>query len=176
MTTNTHSTPSNLSPDDLSVLERAPLVIFLLVAGADKRIDKKEIDEFIHTLVFPQEYYSELLLQVIDRLLPLPAQEIDKSDKVHLRQIVQSVANHLSQIIHLDLKQRLALLIEVKRVLDSLPQEVSQAFKLSLFHIGHRLAASSGGFFSFGNKVSRQEKAVLKKIVHILGIEIKDMN
>jgi hypothetical protein len=165
-----------LTSEERELLKRSPLIVFLLVAGADHRIDKKEIDEFIQSLLFPHEFYSDLLVEAIDCLLPGPVTELDKSDPDALNEAVKNVTLHMSHIIHHDHDEHLVDLLKAKHVLDKLPPEHARDFKLSLFHIAHRIAESSGGFLGFGSKIDKWEKEALKKIVYTLDIEVSDAN
>lgn len=130
------------------MLTRSPLLIFLLVAAADGKVDKKEFDEFQKVIVGVMTGATPLLRDAMSRLLPRMEQTFDELEDINPGEELE----------------RLAV------VLDTHYPKEAKAFKEQLVSIGIKIAESSGGFLGFGSKVSKDEKAAIAGIAVTLGL------
>ena len=133
---------------ELATITRAPLLVFLLVAAADGKVDKKELAGFQKVIVGVMTAATPLLRDAMSRLLPQMDKFLDELE-------------HINPVEEL---QRLAGILDTHY-----PQE-APAFKEQLLSIAVKIAESSGGFLGFGSKVSDDEKAAIAGIGITLGL------
>ena len=164
---------SRFSDEEILLLEQAPLVIFLLVAKADNLIDNDEIHELIRILLAPGELYSELFTNIINNCLCHKAQQAASGEQ-RVDCVVSSITRKASALTRRQPELHYAHLIRVRDILaDKATAHEAEYFKLSLFHMGHRIAESSGGgFLGWFDNVSGRERKVLKNIVAALDIKM----
>lgn len=136
---------------ELEALQKSPFLIFFLVAAADGKVDKKEVQEFIEILSNPEILQNELMAQLISGVgskIPSIISEMATGKKNYIEE-----------------------LSSLKEIIDSkLAPEYANDFKITLLRIGKKIAESSGGFFGFGSKISKEEKTALAGIAICLGI------
>lgn len=140
------SVKDTFSSDEWSVLESAPMGVFISVANADGKIDKKEIKAFISVLKNHNEFGNELTQEVL-RSVGNKYDENENFDKVALEENLKKVAEILEQKI--DFKEALN-------------------FKKTLIATGIHVGNSSGGLFA--SKFSEEEVEALKKVGSLLGV------
>jgi len=142
---------SESDPDEnnLKYLAQAPVLIFLIVAAADGSIDKKEVMSFIKVLG-DKEY--EILFSAMQKIGATPTE------------IIADVQSNISS--------PLEELISLRKVLDTfLPKDAAHIYKIALLKLAKAIAEASGGFLGiFGNKISKEEKAVIAVIASSLGL------
>ncbi len=142
----------NFSQDDINKLNQAPFLIFFLVSAADGKIDKKEVVEFSKMLGRPE-------------VLQNP----------HLRSIIQNVQDKVPEILMDMLTRKLNYIAELEALRaiaeKNLSADEANNFKIALFLLGKTIAEASGGLFSFGSKISKDEKAALTAVALCLGIK-----
>ena len=138
--------------DDYQKLKNAPYLIFFLVAAADGKVDKKEMKEFIKVLSNPELLKNTLMNKIITDTISRAGEYITE------------VASGETDFI-----QELSSLKEI--VESNLTESEANDFKLSLFMLGKYIAEASGGFFGFGSKISKEEKAALAAIAVCLDIK-----
>jgi len=126
----------------------APFIVFLIVSAADGTIDKKEIKAFGKVLS------SQSHPLTIELLASMP-------DAPHT--IIQELLND---------PQAMAERLEttVTDIDSVLPRSDALLFKVALFNIGQEVAEASGGFFGFGKKISKTEKAALTTVALMLNV------
>ncbi len=138
------STFNVLTNQDKSLLMEAPILVCLLIAGADDKIDKKELLGFLyhinnvsHTSSLVKEFYSELLLDIENKLLDvfdaLPEKMEDRNSMI-VKQLTQ-----------------------LNSILPKLDKEFALAYYKSLKDIAHKIAKASGGIIGLG-AISEEEK------------------
>jgi len=141
-----------LTDDETERLVGAPFAVLALVAGADGKVDRKEIKRFqqmIEAASSASEPRFAELMQIAAKtcdawLVRLNAGEIDGESR--LRDVATLLATRLD------------------------PQDAA-AFRLGLVSMGERIAdASGGGLLGFGKRTADQESAVLNKIRGMLGV------
>jgi hypothetical protein len=164
---------SRFSDEEIVLLEQAPLVIFLLVAKADNLIDNQEIHELIRILLAPGELYSDLFQNIINNCLCHKLHQAN-SDQQRVECVVSSITRKASALTRRQPELHYAHLIRVRDILaDKATDNEAEYFKLSLFHMGHRIAGSSGsGLLGWFDKVSGRERKVLQNIVAALDIKM----
>jgi len=126
----------------------APFIVFLIVSAADGTIDKKEIKALGKVLS------SQSHPLTIELLASMP-------DAPHT--IIQELLND---------PQAMAERLEttVTDIDSVLPRSDALLFKVALFNIGQEVAEASGGFFGFGKKISKTEKAALTTVALMLNV------
>ena len=141
-----------LTAEELETLVYAPIAIFCLVAGADKKIDSKEISAFQSELVKGVTTESKTLQVVMMEAV---------SD------FKQLVTYLLSDEVDID-----DIVKDIVRVLDNrLDEAEATSFKITLLRIGQIVAEASGGVLGvFGNKVCKAEKTVLAELATLFGV------
>jgi hypothetical protein len=139
---------AEVSAEDREVLVRAPLLVFLLVAAADGKVDRKEVAAFQSVVTGVMTTATPLLRDAMSKMLP----ELD---------------SHLAEV------QRRNPVEELKRlasILDTKYPNEAEAFKHTLVAIAIQIAESSGGFLGLGSKVSKEEAKSIAGIAVILGV------
>jgi tellurite resistance protein len=139
------------TPEEWETLLKAPVLVFLLVAAMDGKVDEKEVKGFQKILREAATYKSELLRNIL----------IATMDKIPaiLAQILSSSGDAGRTL------QQVKAIAEAK-----LPVEEAKLFKQSLLYVGKQIAESSGGFLGFGSKISKEEKAALNAVALLLGV------
>jgi transposase len=134
----------SFTKEEWMLLESAPLLVFYMVAGIDKKIDKKEIDEFmeqvthapLHSKPFGQEVYAGLHADL--RFL------LEASSKINW---VDGLKN-------------------VRLLLARIPTDEARDFKAGLVYLAEHVAKSSGGFLQ--EKLSDDEKKAIGFVIAVL--------
>jgi hypothetical protein len=142
---------AEISAEESEALARSPLVVFLLVAAADGKVDKKELAAFENVIAGVMMTATPLLRKAMSEMLP----EMDR----HLEELPQ--------------RNPVEELQSVASILDARFPDEAKAFKGGLVGIGLKIAESSGGFLGFGSKVSEAEVTALAAIAVALGIQLE---
>lgn len=142
------SEEEELSDEEWELLVRAPLLVFMAVAVADGKLDKKEMAAFEKVVANVMTCATPLLRQAMAQMLP--------EMEYHLEQLQQ--------------QDSAADLARVAHILDTDFADEALAFKHSLVTIGIQIAEASGGFLGFGNKISKEEGEAIAGIAVILGV------
>ncbi len=145
----TTSTAESTQSGDLEYLSTAAPFVFLLVAAADGKVDKKELKQF-----------SKLLAD--ERFAMLAGAMASAGTSIE--QLLMAAQQRL--------KNPMVELLELRRVIDThLSPAGAAQFKTALQSFGQAIAEASGGFFGFGRKVDKHEAAMLKVIGTTLGVD-----
>lgn len=143
---------SKLSPAELELIYKAPLLVCILIAGADGNIDRKEIKKAI-TIVQKKQKGADTVAVLFKEL----AQDFEDKFKV------------LEQGYPYEATQRTPLLTEELRALNALWPKLSREFAKQYYDIllmlAEEVAASSGGLL--GMKSIGAEEARLIKLTMI---------
>lgn len=142
-----------LFPDEeFQTLLRSPLLVLFLTRGANDKISKKELEALRKLLLNGEKYQNRLFSRVIANIIN------------DLSSMAEERAGSSPP--------RFEDLIEIRRIIDSrtLPEQ-GRAFKKALLALGWDIARVSGGFFGFGVKVGKNEKAALAGIAQYLGVQ-----
>jgi hypothetical protein len=145
---------SSFTASEWRTLQFAPLWVFTAVAGADKKIDDKEMAAMSKEL-------SEALL--FKDLLA--------------REVIVSVATDFENIMRLYNADSRDVLEGLKDTADILDRKADQdrirGFKGALLLIARNIAeASGGGMFGMGEKVSKEEKTALVLVAMALRAQL----
>jgi len=140
------------SAEDMKTLTRSPLLVFMLVAAADGKVDKKEMEGFQKVVMQVMATATPLLRDAMSRLLP----QLDE---------------HLQALRNVDPVEELERLTAI---LDSQHPQEARQFKEDLMGVAVQIAESSGGFLGFGSKISKDEKAAIAGIGVVLGLISED--
>lgn len=142
---------SQFSFEEFELLRRVPFVVFLMVACSDGKLDQKEVAKFVELLAGSGKYDNPLFTRIVTNVITdIPA-------------MLNAVLGEQPDIS--------AQLREVRRVVDARAGfEAGEAFAHVLLSMGHDIASASGGFFGFGSKISKDEKAALAHLAACLGL------
>ena len=131
-----------LRDPEIEAMLRAPLVTCILIAGADGKIDRKEVQKAIHQTK-KSAGKSKQLAEYFKSV------ETDFEDK--LKVVLQSLP--------VELKERNRLIIDeltaLNFILPKLNIEFSREFYSRMRDLAHQVASSSGGLFS--NSIDEEE-------------------
>ncbi len=148
--------PHGIAEAHWEILAHAPLAVFMVVAGADGEVDKKEIAAFQKKLV-------EGVVGASDSAIMQLALVRASSD------LEQRLGN-LSQQKPDDLARLIASSRQV--VSAGAGADEAAAYATALYAIGEAVAsASGGGLFGFGSKIGKEERAVLDGIRTLLQLD-----
>ncbi|MCP8462588.1 hypothetical protein NK553_01350 [Pseudomonas sp. ZM23] len=143
--------------DEWRQLREAPVAVFCMVASADGKIDAKEAEAFGKLFKESGKYPSVLMQRVMAELSPDTPQGRDV------------LMNFLQRFITPDQFNRVQYFARINSLLAQRASEGdAAAFKADLLAFGKAVAESSGGFFGFGSKISKDEKKVLEVIDGLL--------
>lgn len=143
--------PAAATPEEKEFLARSPLLVFLLVAAADGKVDKKELAAFDKIVEASLGSTNDLVRQTITQMLP----EVER----HLEELTSEGVNPLEE------------LKRVAAILDSNHPNEAEEFKIYLLVVATKIAQSSGGFLGFGKKIDDREAAAIAAIAVTLGIK-----
>jgi hypothetical protein len=136
-----------LNDRESEIVFKAPLLVCILIAGADGKIDQKEIQE---ALSIAQEHYR--IKSVLAPFFKLMAEDFEDKFKILIQSYPydskernERITKELSQINDLWLK---------------LPGEFSKAYYEMLKSLAQRIASSSGGLLGM-NKIAAEEARYL---------------
>lgn len=150
----TKITKDRFTADEWQSLIYAPLIIFNIVAGADGKIDQKEVTAFKKLLVEGLLSDIELMKLVTNELL----QDLEQltgevfAGQMDPNECMESIRNAVDT---------------------ELTKEEALAFKLALLTIGKKIAQASGGFLGLGNRICLSEKQAMAKLaaaLHVINI------
>ncbi|NOS94668.1 MAG: hypothetical protein HOP30_22380 [Cyclobacteriaceae bacterium] len=137
---------ARLAPSESDLLLRAPLLVCILIAGADNDIDRKEIRKAIDLANKSQKKANSHLMEFYKVVGE------DFEDK--LKVLIQSFPYEATQrnpLITLDLQ-------ELNRVLPKIDKTIAVEYYQSLREIAQKIAESSGGLLgmkSIGNEEAK---------------------
>ncbi|MDX1679928.1 MAG: hypothetical protein R3242_04275 [Akkermansiaceae bacterium] len=146
-----HSPDGEATEEEWEQLAEAPAVAFLVIAAADGKIDKKEIEEFGEVL---GGLASQGDIPSVSRLMNLAA--------ASFQTIIPELTSGNFDPVEKLLKFRV--------IVDSkFPEEDAARLKASVLFIAQKVAESSGGFMGLGSKISKKEKKALALVAYALG-------
>lgn len=140
------------------LLKLLPFHIFVLVAGADSKIDQKEIDRMNEDIKSAPYYKDPLHRELALDILTSDVNALTK-EAMDPSQLLER-----TQQIKIILKDRLTL-------------DEYQRFVASMFICGLNIArASGGGLLGRGNPVSEQEKLALSAIAAMFELSVDSIS
>jgi hypothetical protein len=131
---------SKIPAEDYAHLQRLPLLIFRLVAGADAKVDRKELAAFKNLMRVPvcRDTFGSALFKSLIYFGSAATgdRKVHKITDAYLTQIRSILDKHLS------------------------PDQFNE-FREDVLTFGSIIAAASGGLLGLGNKISEAEKVAL---------------
>jgi hypothetical protein len=146
--------------DELGLTERqwtaiaaAPVIVFMLVAAADGKVDAKELSAFGKQLTDSLATGSRVMKGAVTRAAPNLAFLVEKLSESG----VEGMAG---------------LLIAARQMVDeTVGKGEGHRFASALYKLGESVAsASGGGFFGLGSKISAEERVILDGLKKLLRI------
>ena len=138
-----------LTKDELRLIEKGPIAVFLLVAVADGKIDDKELKMFS---------------KMVERVLEKDSHELTK------RMMLMALlgAEELMPLL-LNSGNPEGVLREFAQLLDhKVGDPDATHVKLTLIGLAKKIGEASGGFLGFGKKISEDEEIAIARIAEIL--------
>lgn len=132
---------SSLNPSDREMLYKGPLLVCILIAGADGKIDNKEVNEAVQ-MAREQHWVKSVLTSFYSELAT------DFEDKIKI--VIQSYPFEFK-------KRNTAIIAELTQINSLWPKlspDFSKAYYDMLQYLAHRIASSSG---SFWGKITSEE-------------------
>lgn len=126
-----------LSGTEMELVYNAPLLVSILIAGADGTIDKKEIRSAI---VFTGKKMSGAI-SLVSSLLSDVSQDFEDKLKVLLRQYPKEADQRNSKLVE--------ELGQLNSVLAKIDSKFATEYYTMLLSIAHRIANSSGGILGY---------------------------
>lgn len=140
--------------EEWGLLKLLPFHVFLLVAGADKNVDKEEIAQFDEEIKGAPFYKDPLHREI--------ALDILTSDVGTLLQQAMDVSRFTERMA------RMKMVLQTK-----LTHDEYQRFVGSLFINGLKIARASGGSpLGMGDKVSQEEKVALAALATMFELDV----
>lgn len=145
------------SEAEWELLKLLPFHVFVMVAGADRKIDKKELDQLNEELTKAPLYKDPLQREL-------------------MLDILISDANALAQEA-MDISKLLERTNQTKAILEEqLAVDEYQRFVASMFLFGLNIARASGGGFLGGDKVSDEEARALSVFAAMFELDPESMS
>jgi hypothetical protein len=136
---------SKLSSSEKELVFKAPLLVCILIAGADGKIDNKEMSEAI-TIARDRQWVKPILNNYFV--------EVSEDFEDKIKMLIQSYPY--------DLGERNAIISSELAGLSPLWPKLGEEFSISLFEslkfLAQRIASSSGGFWG---KISAEEAQLM---------------
>lgn len=136
-----------LTEEEVSLMFKAPLLVFILIAGADDNIDKKERETALINATFNWQTFVE------EKDLENFYKKVTKNFTGKVNKLLQELprkANERNPVISVELKK-------LNIIFPKLEREFSQLFYESLRNLAFEIAKSSGGILGIGS-ISSEEK------------------
>lgn len=143
----------NLAPSEADLLLRAPLLVCILIAGADNDIDKKEIKSAIELANTRQKKSKSGMMEFYKNVAE------DFEDKLKI--LIQSYPYEATQrnpLITLDLQ-------ELNSVLPKIERGMAVEFYTTLRDIAKKMAESSGGLLGLKSIGPEEAKYILLPMI-----------
>ena len=140
---------SKLHQDEQELIKKAPLLVSILVAGADGEVDPEEINKsvsLIHTKSFSETSEIRHLYR-----------ELDHDVETTLMKMLQELPADLTEREAVITEQLIAL----NSVVAKLEPQIASDFYKSLRSFALRVAQTSGGIFGMG-QINYHEKEIVK--------------
>jgi hypothetical protein len=147
----TSSENPRLDAQDLGALAMGPFLAFLLVAGADGPVDRKQAAQFTRSLAAAVDRHES------------PVREVFTEALENFREYLNEIKGEV-QIVG-----RIRSLADV--IDRSLPASPSAAYRMALLLLAREVAeASGGGLLGLGDKVSEREQKAIAALAVLLGL------
>ncbi len=145
-----------LSEEEKDLLYKSPLLVTILIAGADDNIDKDERESALLSTTFNYQTFVE------EPSLENFYKEVTKNFMGKLNKMIKTLppdANSRNPVISVELEK-------LNEVLPKLDNEFAQLFYESLRSLAHHVAKASGGFMGMGSISSDEKEWVDLTMIH----------
>lgn len=127
----------NLTDDERETMMKAPVLVTILIAGADNDIDRQEIRRAVGIAYAKKENPSELLVDYYNEV----GQDFEDKIKV----LIQQYPINASERNHLIVEE----LEKINSILPKLDNEFAVDFYASLRELAKKVAEASGGLLGY---------------------------
>jgi len=142
-----------LNEEEVELMFKVPILVAILVAGADNKIDNSEMREAINAITLkPQKARKELV-----EYYKLVAQDFEDKLKLTIYELPSDTMKR-TDLITADLKK-------LNAILPKLEKPFAIKFYESMKDISKRIAESSGGVFGFMSVGYEESKVVDLKMI-----------
>ena len=138
---------STLRDDEIEILQNSPALVTILIAGADDKVDKSEVESAVKYLTKAKDQYP-VLIEYIENL------------KVLFKDSFQRQAAALPKPLEARQEVISTHLGKLSSILPKLDPECSKEIKRFLVDLGREVAGASGGVLGM-NKISKAEAKYL---------------
>lgn len=142
-----------LTEDEINVLYGAPVWVTILIAGADSKIEKREIDEAISVTKLKQRRARQALIDYY--------KEVQRGFESNLKGYVMFLPK--------DVKERTKILTENLEKLNSILPKLEKSFSVQFYQsikdLAEKVARSSGGIMGFLTLGYEESKLVDLKMI-----------
>ena len=142
-----------LTDEEVELMFRAPMLVAVLVAGADSNIDRTEMNEAIKVITLKPNKARKELVEYYKNIAE------DFEDKLKL--IIHELPNDLSERE----KAIVDELAKLNEIFSKLDKPFAIKFYESIKDIGMKIAESSGGVFGFMSIGFEESKVVDLKMI-----------
>jgi hypothetical protein len=141
----TSSPDHGISDAHWAIIENAPVAAFLLVAGANGRVDRKELKVFARrvTAAFVSGEESPIMTSAVQR--------ISDGLEDRLAELSGKSAEELARLVTMSRRA----------ICQDAGEPAADAFARSLFAVAYQVARASGGLLSLSSKIDSNEKMAL---------------
>jgi tellurite resistance protein len=140
---------TEFTAEEFAILKRSLFHVLFLVARADGKVDKGEVESLAKIVQDPERFGSPLLNRIATN-------------------VIEEFSGWFLVVSMGESDYNLEELAKARVMVDAkLSVEASRAFKAALLAVGNEVANAAGGFFS---KVSKEERATLASIASALGV------
>jgi len=143
----------NLTDEEVELMFKAPMLVAVLVAGADSDIDKTEMNEAIKVISLkPQKARKELV-----SYYKIVAEDFEDKLKLTIHEFPNDALKREKAVIE--------ELSKLNKILPKLEKPFAVKFYESIKDIGKKIAESSGGVFGFMSIGYEESKVVDLKMI-----------
>ena len=138
-----------LSGSEVELVYKTPMLVCILIAGADGKIDKKEINQ---AMVFAEKKQRRSISSV-----SVLFREISKDFEDKLKSVIQRYPYEATQRNPLIVEE----LTEINQILRKIDPAFAQEYYKTLLGIAESIATSSGGLLGY-NSIGSEEARFIK--------------
>jgi hypothetical protein len=138
-----------LSGSEVELVYKTPMLVCILIAGADGKIDKKEINQ---AMAFAEKKQRRSLSSV-----SVLFREISKDFEDKLKSVIQTYPYEATQRNPLIVED----LTEINQILRKVDPSFAQEYYKTLLSIAESIATSSGGLLGY-NSIGSEEARFIK--------------
>ena len=150
----TNNSELDISEEHWAIIESAPVAAFLLIAGADGTVDRKELK------VFARRLAAGLVGKDDSPIMAVAVQRASFGLEDRLDQLSKKSARELAKLVA----------VSRHAIHQDAGAEAADVFSKSLYAMVYQVARASGGMLGLGSKIDKNEKIVLGGLKRVLKI------